>query len=109
MAVLEIVSGYTTTGLTVRRHFDWPQRIAQEIEARQLTLVVVFLGPNDPWDLVVEGQRERVQVFQGVVIGRQGDGHPGPKALWEGLMKLMSYVEALQTVHEVYGPSATCG
>jgi hypothetical protein len=34
---------------------------------------------------------------------------PGPKALWEGLMKLMSYVEALQTVHEVYGPSATCG
>ena len=48
-----------STGLTVRRHFDWPQRIAQEIEARQLTLVVVFLGPNDPWDLVVEGQRER--------------------------------------------------
>jgi len=48
-----------STGLTVRRHFDWPQRIAQEIEARQLTLVVVFLGPNDPWDLVVDGQRER--------------------------------------------------
>lgn len=46
-----------STGLTVRRHFDWPQRIAQEIDARQLTLVVVFLGPNDPWDLVVDGQR----------------------------------------------------
>ena len=48
-----------STGLTVRRHFAWPQRIAQEIEARQLTLLVVFLGPNDPWDLVVDGQRER--------------------------------------------------
>ena len=48
-----------STGLTVRRHFDWPQRIAQEIDSRQLTLLVVFLGPNDPWDLVVEGQRER--------------------------------------------------
>jgi len=45
----------------------------------------------------------------GGFLGRQGDGHPGPKALWEGLMKLMSYVEALETVHEVYGPSATCG
>jgi len=42
-------------------------------------------------------------------IGRKGDGHPGPKALWEGLMKLMAYVEALQTVHEVYGTAATCG
>lgn len=46
-----------STGLTVRRHFDWPRRIAQEIEARRLTLVVIFLGPNDPWDLVEEGQR----------------------------------------------------
>ncbi len=45
----------------------------------------------------------------GGFLGRKGDGHPGPKALWEGLMKLMSYVEALETVHEVYGPSATCG
>lgn len=47
-----------STGLTLRRHFDWPRRIAQEIEARQLTLLVLFLGPNDPWDLVVDGQRQ---------------------------------------------------
>jgi len=47
-----------STGLTLRRHFDWPQRIAQEIEARQLTLLVLFLGPNDPWDLVADGQRQ---------------------------------------------------
>lgn len=46
-----------STGLTLRRHFDWPERIAQEIEAQQLTLVVIFLGPNDPWDLVDEGRR----------------------------------------------------
>lgn len=46
-----------STGLTLRRNFDWPQRIAQEIETRQLTLLVVFLGPNDPWDLVEEGKR----------------------------------------------------
>jgi len=36
-------------------------------------------------------------------LGRKGDGHHDPKALWQGLMKLMTYVEALQTVHEIYG------
>ena len=45
----------------------------------------------------------------GGFLGRKGDGHSGPKALWEGLMKLMAYVEALQTVHEVYGTAANCG
>jgi hypothetical protein len=45
----------------------------------------------------------------GGFLGRKGDGHPGPKALWEGLMKLMAYVEAFQRVHEVYGPATTCG
>lgn len=46
-----------STGLTVRRYFDWPSRIADEMDAKSLTLVVVFLGPNDPWDMVVEGKR----------------------------------------------------
>lgn len=46
-----------STGLTVRRYFDWPTRIVDEMDAKNLTLVVVFLGPNDPWDMVVDGQR----------------------------------------------------
>lgn len=46
-----------STGLTVRRYFDWPSRIIEEMDAQQLSLVVVFLGPNDPWDLVVAGRR----------------------------------------------------
>ena len=46
-----------STGLTVRRYFDWPTRIVDEMDAKSLTLVVVFLGPNDPWDMVVEGKR----------------------------------------------------
>lgn len=45
----------------------------------------------------------------GGFLGRKGDGHPGPKALWEGLMKLMAYVEALQTVHAIYGTLTNCG
>lgn len=46
-----------STGLTVRRYFDWPTRITDEMDAKSLTLVVVFLGPNDPWDMMVEGKR----------------------------------------------------
>jgi len=46
-----------STGLTVRRYFDWPSRIIEEMDAQKLSLVVVFLGPNDPWDLVVDGHR----------------------------------------------------
>ena len=46
-----------STGLTVRRYFDWPTRIIEEMDAKQLSLVVIFLGPNDPWDLVVDGRR----------------------------------------------------
>ena len=55
------------------------------------------------------GEMMRLVAGFGGFLGRKGDGHPGPKALWEGLMKLMAYVEALQTVHEVYGTAATCG
>ena len=39
----------------------------------------------------------------GGFLGRKGDGHPGPKALWEGMTKLMAYVEALQAARDVYG------
>lgn len=46
-----------STGLTVRRYFDWPTRIVELMDARDLTLVVVFLGPNDPWDIVAGGKR----------------------------------------------------
>jgi hypothetical protein len=46
-----------STGLTVKRYFDWPAKIIDDMDAQSLTLVVVFMGPNDPWDMVVDGQR----------------------------------------------------
>lgn len=45
-----------STGLTVKRYFDWPARIIEEIDAKKLTLVVIFLGPNDPWDIYEPGR-----------------------------------------------------
>lgn len=46
-----------STGLTVKRYFDWPTKINQEITAKDLTMVVIFLGPNDPWDIYLPGRR----------------------------------------------------
>ncbi len=49
----------------------------QVVEQAQLRDDIPEFGPGDTVKVhvkVVEGNRERVQVFQGVVIGRRGDG-----------------------------------
>jgi hypothetical protein len=40
-----------STGLTVKRYFDWPQKIKDGIAKENFKVIVVFLGPNDPWDI----------------------------------------------------------
>lgn len=55
------------------------------------------------------GTMIRLAAGFGGFLGRKGDGHPGPKAFWEGMMKLTAYVEAFQTVRDVYGTATTCG
>lgn len=49
------------------------------------------------------GEMTRMVADFGGFLGRKGDGHPGPKALWEGMLKLMAYVEAFQAARNVYG------
>ncbi len=46
-----------STGLTVRRYFDWPTRIKEEIDSKRFDTLVIFLGPNDPWDIYEGGKR----------------------------------------------------
>ena len=46
-----------STGLTARRYFDWPARIREEVGKHRFDTLVVFLGPNDPWDIVEDGKR----------------------------------------------------
>ena len=48
-----------STGLTVRRYFDWPTKIKDETLSRGFELVAIFLGPNDPWD-IYEGTKRYV-------------------------------------------------
>lgn len=45
-----------STGLTVNRYFDWPAKIRDESIKQAFQVVVIFLGPNDPWD-IYEGKR----------------------------------------------------
>jgi hypothetical protein len=46
-----------STGITSRRYFDWPLKIRQETDTQKLTLVVLFLGPNDPRDMYLPDKR----------------------------------------------------
>ena len=52
-------------------------QILDSVDAASLRSDVPAFGPGDTVKVhvnIIEGTRSRVQVFQGVVIGRQGDG-----------------------------------
>lgn len=42
------------------------------------------------------GERVAMVAGFGGWLGRKGDAPPGLKALWEGMIKLMAYVEAIE-------------
>jgi len=46
-----------STGLTVKRYFDWPTRIREQVVLQKFNTIVIFLGPNDPWDIFEGGKR----------------------------------------------------
>ncbi len=51
--------------------------ILDQVDAASLRQDIPAFGPGDTVKVhvnIVEGTRSRVQVFQGIVIGRQGDG-----------------------------------
>lgn len=46
-----------STGLAYPRAFDWPKTVESTLDKDPaIKLLVVFLGPNDPWDFPVKGQ-----------------------------------------------------
>ncbi|HEU0187367.1 MAG TPA: hypothetical protein VFR06_05680, partial [Gallionellaceae bacterium] len=45
-----------STGLVARRYFDWPTKIREESVKHGIQVIVMFLGPNDPWD-IYEGKK----------------------------------------------------
>ncbi len=48
------------------------------------------------------GQRVRLIAGFGGFLGRKHDGHPGPKAIWEGMQKVSAFAITLKAGRAVY-------
>lgn len=48
-----------STGLTYPAFFDWPATVEDAFELEDYTVVIVFLGANDPWDMTIHGRYTR--------------------------------------------------
>jgi hypothetical protein len=46
-----------SSGLSQRWFHDWPRTIAQTLERERFTVLIVFLGANDPWDMIDGARR----------------------------------------------------
>ena len=77
--------------------------IIEEIEAQQIKQDLPDFGPGDTVAVhvkVVEGGRERLQVFEGVVIGRRNRG-----ANSSFTVRKVSYGEGVERVFPLYSPN----
>lgn len=48
-----------STGLAYPTYFDWPATVQKAIPESGITVMVVFLGANDTWDIFIGGRAER--------------------------------------------------
>ncbi|MBV8634170.1 MAG: DUF459 domain-containing protein [Burkholderiaceae bacterium] len=48
-----------STGLAYPSYFDWPATVQKAIPDSGISVMVVFLGANDTWDIYVSGRAER--------------------------------------------------
>ena len=47
-----------STGLTYPGYYDWPAVIKKALEKDRISVLVVFLGANDTWDMILGGKYE---------------------------------------------------
>ena len=62
------------------------------------TKVAYRLLDNDALD----GEGVRLIAGFGGFLGRKHDGHPGPKAIWEGMQKVSAFAIALEAGRAAY-------
>jgi hypothetical protein len=48
-----------STGLAYPSYFDWPATVQKTLPGSNITVMVVFMGANDTWDMVLGGHYER--------------------------------------------------
>lgn len=77
-------------------------KMIQEIEAAQMDKKIPVFNPGDTVVVhvkVVEGDRERLQAFEGVVIGRRNAGSNSAFTV-----RKISYGEGVERVFPLYSP-----
>jgi len=45
-----------STGLAYPRYFDWPETILQQLQTQEYKVMLIFIGANDTWDIVINGR-----------------------------------------------------
>jgi uncharacterized protein len=56
--IASVDASKSSTGLAYPRYFDWPKTVQELIPKHQITTLVVFIGANDTWDMVLNGRYE---------------------------------------------------
>src|SRR5260370_36854889 len=84
---------------------ETPMTLIKELEQEQITKLGKTIPPFEPGDTVlvnvkvVEGERSRIQAYEGVCIGRSGSG------LNENFtVRKISYGEGVERVFPLYSP-----
>ncbi|WP_051279285.1 SGNH/GDSL hydrolase family protein [Chitinilyticum aquatile] len=57
--IASIDASRQSTGLTYPSYFDWPKTVKTLVPQHGITTLVVFLGANDTWDMILDGKYER--------------------------------------------------
>jgi large subunit ribosomal protein L19 len=100
-------TNFRAVPLRARRRWSFAMNIIQEIDKEQLEKLsagktIPEFGPGDTVIVnvkVVEGERSRVQAYEGVCIGRHGGG------IHESFtVRKISYGEGVERVFPVYSP-----
>ena len=45
-----------STGLAYPSYYDWPNTILQKLQSEKFKLLMIFIGANDTWDIVINGK-----------------------------------------------------
>src|SRR5947199_2953239 len=84
---------------------ETPMNLIQQLEQEQMTKLGKTIPPFEPGDTVlvnvkvVEGERARIQAYEGVCIGRSGSGLNGSFTV-----RKISYGEGVERVFPLYSP-----
>lgn len=45
-----------STGLAYPHYYDWPNTILQKLQSEKFKVMMIFIGANDTWDIVINGR-----------------------------------------------------